>query len=512
MLRAAFVKLQQDGVLYPSCPPFDPPEVYPEFSGVSEKDRIDKGNRIYPAVRQLLLDLGLDRERFNTVLWNPLQEYVRVGGNVVIKPNLVMHRHFSGPEGLHWTITHPSVVRALIDYSWLAVGSSGTVTVVDTPLEDCDFTKLVDGSGYGDMLRDLTARGYRTEILDLRSYCSLNHLDGSNEQITLTGDPRGYTDIDLTETSMFSELEAAHGLQNYYTLGDHTVDHLDISCRARGLPTKNHSLGRHIYRVSNTILNADLSINVAKMKTHKFSGVTLCLKNAIGICNGKEFMPHRRPGTPTEAGDSFPNSPSLHYRWKVRRARVLSRLIGNRLAAAIIEQIRKLIPRPLPHKGMWEPLFGDWSGNDTIWRTTVDLTNIWIKGSLITSTSAPIGRKMLCVIDGVIGMDHEGPMTGMPVNSQVLVIARDPVAADTLGASLMGFDPEKIPTIKKAADLHDAELGMPLSVSEAHGNVMFTAARSSFIPNRGWMSVLGVGRDDQTPKLEKREVSECELG
>ncbi|MDR3734045.1 MAG: DUF362 domain-containing protein, partial [Acidobacteriaceae bacterium] len=253
----------------------------------------------------------------------------------------------------------------------------------------------------------------------------------------------------------------------------------------------------------------DLSINVAKMKTHKFSGVTLCLKNAIGICNGKEFMPHRRPGPPCEGGDSFPSPPSLKYRWRVRRARVLSSIVGRHVAAWSIAAIRRLVPRPLPHLRPWEPLFGDWSGNDTIWRTTVDLNRIWLRSKSAGNDSRLGEGKMLCLIDGVLGMDHEGPMTGMPVNSQVLVMAKDPVAADTLGARLMGFDPRKIPTIQRAAQLHDPSLGLPLSEDAIHGNVPIEQARTSYFPCRGWVAALRDGCDPQTPHCDAKEAHAC---
>jgi len=510
MTRAAFVKLKQDEAVYPLTPPYEPDRAYPEFADAGWPIGVDPSNTVYSGVRQLLIDLGLDSARRGTACWNPLSDYVCAGETVVIKPNLVIHKHFSGAEGLRWTITHPSVVRALIDYSLLAVGPSGQVVIADTPLEDCDFQELLRSSGYGEMTRALQGRGLNIEIRDLRSYQSLNLMDGKSERLPLPGDPQGYTDCDLAEASAFSELERSATPRNYYTMGDHSVDHLDISTRKPGKPTENHLPGRHIYRVSNSILNAAFCINVAKMKTHKFSGVTLCLKNAIGICNGKEFMPHRRPGPPCEGGDSYASPPSWSYRWRVRRARALSSFVGLRAASFLIEAIRRVFPRPLPHQAPWEPVFGDWSGNDTIWRTTVDLNRIWL-GNNWKNRQSPSGvRKMLCVIDGVIGMDHEGPMAGMPVGSSVLVMAKDPVAADTLGAMLMGFDPEKIPTIKNAERLHEINLGLPLPHDSIRGNTSLKEAQTRFTPNRGWIEALGRDSEKNAPFSREEEVCPCE--
>lgn len=50
----------------------------------------------------------------------------------------------------------------------------------------------------------------------------------------------------------------------------------------------------------------------------------------------------------------------------------------------------------------------------------------------------------LAVIDGFTGMEGDGPSRGTPVDSRIALASVDPLAADTLGARLMGFDPKKI--------------------------------------------------------------------
>lgn len=59
-------------------------------------------------------------------------------------------------------------------------------------------------------------------------------------------------------------------------------------------------------------------------------------------------------------------------------------------------------------------------------------------------------RPSYAIIDGIVGMEGNGPISGEPIASGVLVFADDPVAADAVGASLMGFDPEQIPYISEA--------------------------------------------------------------
>jgi uncharacterized protein (DUF362 family) len=48
------------------------------------------------------------------------------------------------------------------------------------------------------------------------------------------------------------------------------------------------------------------------------------------------------------------------------------------------------------------------------------------------------------IVDGVTGMEGDGPLFGGPVPSGVLVMSRDGLAADATCARLMGFDPKDI--------------------------------------------------------------------
>lgn len=50
----------------------------------------------------------------------------------------------------------------------------------------------------------------------------------------------------------------------------------------------------------------------------------------------------------------------------------------------------------------------------------------------------------LSVIDGFVGMDHEGPVNGQPVKLGVAVASADYVAADTVMTKVMGYNPSDI--------------------------------------------------------------------
>ncbi len=59
-------------------------------------------------------------------------------------------------------------------------------------------------------------------------------------------------------------------------------------------------------------------------------------------------------------------------------------------------------------------------------------------------------RPSLAIVDGIVGMQGDGPIAGDPVHSGVVLFSRDPVAADVTGARLMGIDPEKVPYLMDA--------------------------------------------------------------
>lgn len=53
-------------------------------------------------------------------------------------------------------------------------------------------------------------------------------------------------------------------------------------------------------------------------------------------------------------------------------------------------------------------------------------------------------RPGLAIVDGIVGMEGDGPINGAAKPAGIVVFSRDPVAADVTAARLMGVDPEKV--------------------------------------------------------------------
>jgi uncharacterized protein (DUF362 family) len=62
-------------------------------------------------------------------------------------------------------------------------------------------------------------------------------------------------------------------------------------------------------------------------------------------------------------------------------------------------------------------------------------------------------RPGFAIVDGIIGMEGNGPIEGRPKRSEVLVLGDDPVAVDATATRIMGLLPEKIDYLARASYL-----------------------------------------------------------
>ncbi|MCL7411845.1 MAG: DUF362 domain-containing protein [Methanosarcinaceae archaeon] len=71
-----------------------------------------------------------------------------------------------------------------------------------------------------------------------------------------------------------------------------------------------------------------------------------------------------------------------------------------------------------------------------------------------------IVKPHLAVMDGIVGMEGNGPAHGMPINSGIVMASYDCVALDMVASELIGFDPMIIPT-NRAALKRNVGTGQP---------------------------------------------------
>lgn len=418
-------------------PPFDPGTAYPEDPAAGHRASLP--NPIYDAVRWTLARLGLDTARFGTTEWNPLGELVRPGGAVVIKPNLVDLKQgwiALGGERILDMVTHGSVLRPLVDYAWKAVGPTGHIVICDAPLVHADFDGVVEGAGIHAMVKELVKRGVAVTLLDLREEFFSRW---SGEHQKLPGDPHGNSVFNLGDRSALAPLDTDPPAR-YFTLADHTD--------ARIEPQQHHHRGLHEYCIPNTILGCDLFINVPKLKSHVKSGVTLSLKNLMGITHYRRWMPHHRTGVPP-LGDEYPVDPGVILRNRERLIRKIAKIPLGETAIRFGAYVRHFTARKVRHEDQ-TIIHGGWYGNDTLWRTLVDLNRVLFYGRPGGHFSND-RRAYLSLVDGIIAGEGNGPVKPTTRPAGILAASCDPVAVDAVLAWVMGFDPQRIRVIQGAA-------------------------------------------------------------
>lgn len=119
--------------------------------------------------------MGLDRGRIGEKEWNPFGDFIMPGMTVLIKPNLVMDINRAG-AGTDCLYTHPSVVAPIIDYTIKALGGRGKIIVGDAPVQECNFEKLIQDSGYQELISYYQKKGVDILLLDLRGAASVEKM------------------------------------------------------------------------------------------------------------------------------------------------------------------------------------------------------------------------------------------------------------------------------------------------------------------------------------------------
>lgn len=404
----------------------------------------EKDNPVYRAVEKLLASLGLDKKNAFRKNWNPLGELIKPGDKVVIKPNLVASRDKEKKlkgRVLQASSTNPSVIRPLIDYAWKAMKGKGKITLVDAPIEGSNFEQTIKDLGFLKMIVFLKKQGINIEILDLRSfkmtrlmildnYCVSNYSFNFGFLIrkNLFGDPQGYTIVDLKDESFLKKKD-----WDYQRLAFHHSK--------PGGPIKHHGPKKHEYSIANTALQADVLINVPKMKTHKKTGVTLSLKNLVGIVNEKYWLPHYRTGCPP-LGDEYPHPPKFKDAFFKKVSR-LQLPFDHSLILNIVK---------LKHKNLFISE-GAWAGNDTLWRTILDINKFFFFTDQKGKSTKKIQRKYFTLIDGIIAGEGEGPISPTPKKCGLLIAGFNPFLVDLLAVKMMGFDYRQLKQITQGTKL-----------------------------------------------------------
>lgn len=481
--------VKRDSCKYYKTAPFRPSINYPELPF---NDIAVEPNEVYDMVREGFHLMGYDDKNYESPEWNPLCQIIVPGNTVVLKPNLVMDHNLNSEGGLDCLFTQPSIVAAVLDYVVIALKGKGKIIVGDAPMQECDFEKLINESGYLELINYLKGKLRETnidiELLDFRELRSVNK-DGLRysveDRYSYSGS--GSLTVNLGEDSEFAGLD------------DYSYKNMRITNYDPALLKKHHNAQVNEYRVSKEILMADVIINMPKPKTHRKGGVTISLKNLVGINSRKEYLPHHVNGSLAEGGDEY-----LNKAWQKRLNDYLLDKRNYHMQTTKDYGKAKFFVRMLRWNGYLGRIFnkdyyseGSWYGNDTISRTIIDLNKILLYADKEGKMCKTPQRKLLIVGDMIVSGEKEGPIAPSPKDVGMITMGEDPVCYDEAMATLMGAKVEKIPTLGRARYLNPKfafteKNSSPLLVSnDMRYNLKRIDAVSPedllyFVPTTGW--------------------------
>jgi uncharacterized protein (DUF362 family) len=420
------------GIKYPPATwGFSPDQAYPEYvHGLVAPSP----NNVYAAVRDIFAQAGLDSENFGSAAWNPLGRYISPGQRVFILCNFVYHQRAKESDREFLSkCTHASVIRAVADYVLIATGATGVVQLGNAPLQSANWTKVLHNTEVDRLLAFYHERNVNVEARDLRLFIAERSASGAIRHVHHNEEPTPAVNVDLGSNSLLDELSGQR-----FRVVDYDPRRTESF----------HGPGRHIYVVHRDVLNADVVLSVPKLKTHEKVGITVGLKGFVGSIGHKDCLAHHRRGAPSEGGDEYPekhfsaNRPvmSLHEWLQTREA---SRAIWNPLRI-IDRTLRRIIIRAGGTLG------GSWHGNDTAWRMALDIARILYNADREGRLTGERQRRHLVFVDGIIGGEGAGPLAPQPVDSGMLLFGDDVVAADSVCARFMDFDPASIPLVDNA--------------------------------------------------------------
>jgi uncharacterized protein (DUF362 family) len=201
---------------------------------------------------------------------------------------------------------------------------------------------------------------------------------------------------------------AAYGYFALAQLPGLRVDFVDLN---QDEPVPVTVFDRHLQprtiHLARTMVESDLRISVTRPKTHDAVVVTGALKNAL-------------MGSPLNRVAGGP-------RWRARLVQGLLGLVPARFRS--IQGLESLRP------GLLRRLYPSDKAQVHAGTAVINL-NLYLLARVV--------RPHLGVLDGLIGMEGNGPVYGRPIQLGWAAAGRDAVAVDAVMAHLMGHDPARV--------------------------------------------------------------------
>lgn len=343
-------------------------------------------------------------------------------------------------------ITHPTVITATLDLVVEKLEGDGAVIIGDSPMTPADFDKIIELMPLRQWRTRCEENGIAFTLVDMRNERWKTSKDGVIlESAQLPGDPAGRIAYNLKgRLSEFYTKKITPG--GYYGASYDTSE-----------TNRAHDGVNNVYEMGASVMLSDVFVNLPKLKTHKKAGMTCCLKNLVGISTNKNLLPHHTAGTPETGGDQFASSGASRKAEGAMTERAKRLASSSRIAAHLLVPL-KWVTKKLMGDNRSVVRNGSWYGNDTIWRTILDLNKILFYGDTNGSVGNDVCRRYAAIVDGVIAGEGEGPLEPDRVDAGMIICGNNPVVTDAIASKLIGLDYEKVPTIARAFEIQELPL------------------------------------------------------
>ncbi|OQA13694.1 MAG: hypothetical protein BWY63_03389 [Chloroflexi bacterium ADurb.Bin360] len=276
-------------------------------------------------------------------------------------------------------MTHPAFLRPVIDYVYRACGPGGSIMLGDAPWSVDVFPRLVVNTGIQDMVAYLAAtHGVPIKLVDLN-----------------VTEPQNTPLVDLGTLSELRQVQ-----RTWYDAHGKAMHDGD-----------DPGIGR--YRIAPAVLEADVIVNVPKAKVHCSGGITVAMKNMVGLI----------PAWDGPYGD------------------------GALKECAHTSDVDQAGGR----RGMYLE-------NDTIWRSMADLNRILLYADAQGTLRATPQRRYVCLVDALTAAEAS-QYQPQPFPLNTVIIGADPISVDAVTARCMGFDPRQLKSVMQAAVRQELPLG-----------------------------------------------------
>lgn len=353
---------------------------------------------------------------------------IKPGAKVLLKPNWVLHYNQSG-NGMDCMITNPTFVLQVL--KMVVSANPSRIVIGDAPIQGCHWEELFTDE-FNIQVKDLSSR-CPIEVVDFRRTILRENLAKGVDSGRRSDEH--YVLFDLGCESLLEQISVP---KNCFR----------VTMYDPRMLAKAHRPGRHQYLLCREVFEADVILNLPKLKTHRKAGLTAGLKNLVGVNGSKDYLPHHRVGGSLLGGDCYPGVSPLKRlsEYFLDRANENIGKYPYRVWAERAGRILQIHER-LYHERQLE---GGWHGNDTLWRMVLDINRIAVYGRADGTLAELPQRQIFNLTDAIVCGQGNGPLAPEPLYLGIVTFSDSAVAADYVHSALLRLDPSKIPLLYEA--------------------------------------------------------------